>query len=523
MILQIRKFLALALALFGLTAALVYTDIIVNAVQSVLHLEVDPSFTGGRIASVHYDPVNDDHGFGGLTYPKSAEFGKGSLDLVRYEVREPLTAAKWGAYPEYWQLVLVFLSGPHDSRNIRIYIDADGDGKGRSTTLNELGEGVGFDPAYPWDYAVSVHGASGQAETADGKSSIPIGVVVSSGGTEVAIQIPLSDPAFRRIFDAKSSRHYVVVGGWSPWGYDSYLPVGSRAKNDAGGGAPSPLTPKIYDCLVPDDSSQEDTLSAWNEDDLSSPTLHPVEMAMRAPPQPGMCARLSGSGDTVPDEATLSSLKEQIAVEAEARAANERSAFNELRERVESAGGIASSSLKEADLQAYAAAAFFAGEKDLASKALKLLLQKNPDNPDALAYSGAILAMRASDEPPLTALETVTEAYVLLDRAVELSKSDDSILASRYSRASTSRAVPNSVFSKALTGAEDYIQIASHIKNDPEELAHVYCDAAVCYETAGRDLDAGLWFREASRLIKGLPPEARGADVKLELAKRRIP
>lgn len=523
MIMQIRKFLALALALFGLTSALVYTDIIVNAAQSVLHVEVDPSFTGGRIASVQYDPVNDDHGYGGLTYPKSDAFGKSSLDLVRYEVREPLTAAKWGSYPEYWQLVLVFLSGPHDSRNIRIYIDADGDGKGRSTALHELGEGVGFDPAYPWDYAVSVHGASGRAETADGKTSIPVAVVVSSGGTEVAIQIPLSDPAFRRIFDAKMSRHYVAVGGWSPWGYDSYLPVGSRAKNDAGGGAPSPLTPKIYDCLVPDGSSQEDILSAWSEDDLSSPTLRPVEMAMRAPPKPGLWARMTGSAGTIPDEAMISSLKEQIAIEAEARTAKDRSVYTELRQKIESAGGIASPSLNESDIQAYAAAAFFAGENDSASEALDLLLRKNPDNPDALAYSGAILAMRASDEPPLTALETVTEAYVLLDRAVELAVSDDSILASRYSRASTSRAVPNSVFSKALTGAEDYIKIASLTKDNPEELARVYCAAAVCYETAGRDLDAGLWFREASRLLKGLPPEAMVADVKLELAKRRLP
>ncbi len=517
-----KKFLALALALFGVTSALVYTDIIVNGLQSVLHLEVDPSFTGGRVAAVQYDPVNDDHGFGGLTYPKNEAFGKGSLDIVRYEVREPLAGAKWGAYPEYWQLVLVFMSGPHDSRNIRIYIDADGDGKGRSTTLHELGEGVGFDVAYPWDYAVSVHGGTGTAETADGKRVIPVGVVVSAGGTEVAIQVPLSDPAFRRIFQASMTRHYVVVGGWSPWGHDLYLPVGIRAKNDSGGGAHSSLTPKIYDCLVPDDASQEKILSAWNEDDLSRPIIRPVELSMKAPPRQGFWARLTGSGEPPLDEANLSQLKEQVAMEAEARRVECTSKYTEILTRIETAGGISAPTLDENELLSFATLAFELDEFATAKEAFDILASRDQDRPETLAYAGAILAMRASEEAPLTALQTVTEAYALLDRAAELAATDHEIITTRYARANVSRSVPNSVFSKALSGAEDYIRISKLVQDDPEELARVYCGAAVCFETAGRELDAGLWFREASRLVKGLPNDVKVSDIRLELAKRRL-
>jgi hypothetical protein len=264
-------------------------------------------------------------------------------------------------------------------------------------------------------------------------------------------------------------------------------------------------------------------LAAWNEDDLSSPILRPVELSMRAPPRQGLWARLTGSGEAPLDEAQIALLKDRVATEAESRRAENASRYTELANRVAALGGITSTNLGDNELLTYAIAAFDADELAAAKEAIDVLATRDQDRPETLAYAGAILAMRASEEAPLTALQTVTEAYVLLDRAVELAATDEEILASRYARANVSRSVPNSVFSKALSGAEDYIRISSLVKDDPEELARVYCGAAVCYETAGRTLDAGLWFRESSRLVKGLPDEAMVSDVRLELAKRRLP
>ena len=151
-----RRIILLVITLVGITLFFVYSNIMERAFQSVAKLETDPAFTGGRIAEVFYDPVGDDHGFGRLVYPSHPDFVPGSLDLVRYTVHEPVYNAKWSDLSDYWQLDMAFSAKGNQVRNIRIYIDADGDGNGNTLPRDEMAEGVTFDPSAPWDYVVVV-------------------------------------------------------------------------------------------------------------------------------------------------------------------------------------------------------------------------------------------------------------------------------------------------------------------------------------------------------------------------------
>ena len=130
MLYEVITIVKLFIALFGVLFFMYYSDVMSRALIAAFNPEVDPSFTGGHVARTVYDPVGDDHGFGGLTYPNNGDFTAGALDLVRYVARVPVWGARWQAMREYWQLDLVFASGPARVRAVRIYVDADGDGLG---------------------------------------------------------------------------------------------------------------------------------------------------------------------------------------------------------------------------------------------------------------------------------------------------------------------------------------------------------------------------------------------------------
>ena len=90
-----------------------------------------------------------------------------------------------------------------------------------------------------------------------------------------------------------------------------------------------------------------------------------------------------------------------------------------------------------------------------------------------------------------------------------------------------SRSVPDTVFGKALQGAGDFLVVAEEYKkidSSPAELASAYFNAALCYEIAGHDADAGLWFTEAARYITSAEKASIpvSATLRLELAKRGL-
>jgi hypothetical protein len=515
------RVLALIVALFGVSFFFMYSDIMARAFQSVVKLETHPGFTGGRVAETLYDPLGDDHGFGGLQYPLHAEFSSGSLDLVRFVVHEPVYGAQWVVPAEYWQLDLSFAAGPETVRNIRIYIDADGDGAGSTRPRDDMAEGVAFDPSHPWDYALAVHGTEGTIESSDAILRIPLSVSVSNSGKDVSIRVPLSDRRLQGFYGVQKTSLYVCVGAWSPWGHDGFAPVGPRAGSGSGGGAVSALTPKLYDCLVPEGTTQEVELSSWDEDSLDLPVIEPVSVRMRA---------VSGNGGRRVNEklvAEMESLAQEEAI-ADKRALEKKCESDRI---ALGTAGVEGAEPKE--LCVYGASLFFAGKRDESERMIDRVLAVNGEMPEALAYKGSLVAMHGRDASPLAAVDIIAGAYRYLDRAVESGVTDDEIFAVRYARGNTSLSVPESVFGKSLQGAEDFLAIADKYKKlssvSPSgsgaylsEIAEAELNAARCYENAGRDADAGFWFTESARCV-GLAVKSGSAIpawIRLEIARR---
>jgi tetratricopeptide (TPR) repeat protein len=502
----VHAVLIAAVALVGVTSYMMYYDIIGRTLQSVLRLKTDPAFIGGEVAAVFYDPVGDDHGFGGLTYPVHKDFTPGSLDLVRYTVHQPVFNARWSDLPDYWQLDLAFSAPSENCRNIRIYIDADGDGKGSKVTKDELAEGVEFNSSFPWDFVLSVRNDSGILESQDGTISVPLTVMPSRSRKELTVRVPLADRNLQRLYLVPETRHYVLVGGWNPWGRDGYSEVGPQAGRGTGGGALSSLTPKLYDILVPEGTSQETLLSSWNDEDFSLPVLVPVVSAMRG-------ASGKRPGRLSPEAAAALAQLETAAAGEEERSMN---------------AAIALYNSSPADPGDSAAAAFFAGKNAEAEKLIDAILEKEPDSATAVAYKGALVALRGGEAPPLAAVGIIAEAYTYLDRAVSLAGTPEERITALLNRANVSKAVPDLVFGKALQGAEDFIAAAAELKKRAVEsnsetasasaarIAGAYCNAAVCYETAGKKDEAETWFKEAERLL-AFVGNGDGAKVRLEL------
>lgn len=515
------RVLALLVALFGISAFFIYSDIMGRAFQSTVKLETNPGFTGGRVADTLYDPMGDDHGYGGLVYPTHKDFAAGSLDLVRLVVHEPVYGAQWVSLPEYWQLDLSFASGPETVRNIRVYVDSDGDGASRATPRDDMAEGVAFDPAYPWNYVIAVHGTEGTIESPDAALRIPLSVSATNSGKDISIRVPLSDRRLQKFYGVQKMALYVCIGAWSPWGHDGFAPVALRAGPGSGGGAVSPLTPKIYDCLAPDGKSQETELSSWNDDSLDIPIIEPVSVRMRA--NSGVAGR---------------QVNEKLVAELTALARDETTGDQkalvkrcDLDRAALGPGGVGGATSKA--LCAYGASLFAAGQRADAERVFDRVLSLEPDNPSALGYKGALVAMHGGEASPLAAVDIIARAYRYLDRAVGLASADEDFFAARYTRGNVSMSVPEAVFGKSAQGAGDFLAVAERYRKRQAgkaagsgsftaEIAEAELDAARCYENAGRNADAELWFTEVARCADSAAKSgsALPARTRLELARR---
>jgi tetratricopeptide (TPR) repeat protein len=344
--------------------------------------------------------------------------------------------------------------------------------------------------------------------SSDGNFSEPLFVISRNNDKDLVIRIPLSDRRLNGLFTVGKTSQYICVGGWTPYGRDGYVPVALRASAGIGGGAPSSLTPKIFDYLAPESRTQEEMLSAWNDDTLEIPVMFPVTVSMRS-------NNSRGQMNIKADSAQIEKLTALAAAESE------------------DAGSAAAQALVTcADTGSfeYAELQFRAGKTKEAEASFDRILSVEPANAKALAYKGSLVALRGSDAPPLAAVDIIAEAYRYMDRAVSLAKQGDEILTARFNRANVSKAVPDLVFGKAVDGAGDFLAAAAEYralsgeKNSySREIASAYLNAALCFEIGGKNDDAGSWFREAARIVRtadashssGIP-----ASLRLELVKR---
>jgi len=489
------------ICIFGVSVFFHNSGFLSTLLARSLHLKIAPSFTGGETAGDFFDDVHDDNGSGILCYPSNAQFKEGSLDLLRYTVHKPVFNAQWQAYPDYWQLDLEYRSGPSDVRNILMYIDCDGDGKGSTETLAEGAENCCFEKTHPWDFAVWICENEGKVYNSDRHFICRTETSVAEDGKKIIVRIPLQDTQLQRIYTAQTTWHYVLTGGFSKWDRGGFLPVEKR-RNVSRGGTMHPsqynlLLPKIYDML--DDSSDKNRnqrmqLSSWNKDELTKAVLYPVEVSMKA--EAG-----KETNDTV-----ITEIKKQYAADQDVQTAQSKRTYEQKRLQYEGTGGTPKAPEEKQQL---AVLAFNCGETDAAETLLSDVIKLQPENAEALAYYGSCIAIRGGKSSVVQAVKLVNDAFTYLNRAAELAEGTPQEIAVLMNRASVCASVPDTVFGKALTGAEDFTRCASLYKKTIDEehparkeklfLAHLYASAYDCYKTAGKETEAVLSLKEAEK------------------------
>lgn len=360
------------ICIFGISVFFHNSGFLSTLLARSLHLKIAPSFTGGETAGDFFDDVHDDNGSGILCYPSNTQFKEGSLDLLRYTVHKPVFNAQWQAYPDYWQLDLEYRSGPSDVRNILMYIDCDGDGKGSTETLAEGAENCSFEKTHPWDFAVWICENEGKVYNSDRHFICRTETSVAEDGKKIIVRIPLQNKQLQRIYTAQTTWHYVLTGGFSKWDRGGFLPIEKRRTGSRGGTLQTSqynlLLPKIYDML--DDSpdknkNQRAQLSSWNKDELTKAVLYPVEVSMKT-------TFAKENPDTV-----IAEIKKQYAAEQDAQAAQIKKDYEQAGQQYESTGGTPKTPEEKQQL---AVLAFNCGETDAAETLLSDVIKQQPEN-----------------------------------------------------------------------------------------------------------------------------------------------
>jgi len=507
-----------ALIVLGTTAGLLFVPLVYFSfvlspqigswLDSVLHLRVDPRFAGGADLAVFVDPVGDDHGPGSYVYPTHPDFRAGGfLDLTRYVVHEPVRGGQWTDQSDYWMLEisLARYGNPMGCPNgfshpaIQVYIDVDGDGQGRTDTVVR-GPLVRLAADHPWDFAVTADGlrARGEATSADGSWTAETTVRLNEKRETIQILVPLEHPKLRQLSAGSTTWHYVLVGALDPYAPGSFMLVKAAAKRSAGGGSDSRYAPRVFDILAPEGTTQEQLLGSYSDEERSHAVLRPVEAS------PGRRPRLDDRVDI-----------EAVRKEAEELAAGRRSRDLEEAERL----------LRSGDSYGAARLLFAAQAHERADALLGEVLEREPAHPGALAYRGALVAMRggeSSDKSLAEAVRLVNEAIGLLDAAHDKAKGTPHEVDVALCRINVFLAIPNAVFNKAAVALDEIKELlASPPPGAGQELspARLHGLLARAYAAAGQHAlaDKHAWLaldqaRDASERLTALEVLAgRGA------------
>ncbi len=445
---------------FGVSLFFICSSVPSNFIGNFLH--VDPSFTGGLVCADFMDSIGDDKGAGGnfeLRYPLNKAFTEGSLDLVRYTVHEPVINARWQQSSEYWQLALEYKSGPSDVRNIMIYIDADNIEGGSTEPLFDSAEKVCFDPEHPWDFALWI--CSNQAKLYDSNGDFICNAEYYNlnRGAQIKVRIPLRDKRIQKILGATKTWHYVLTGAYSKFDRGGFMPLEKKPAM-AGGGmknskAFNNLIPPLYDVIGPNE-----TLASLNSETFEKAKLTPVEASMTA--------HKKSKSEEEKNKAFIEEVKKTYAQSL--------------------------NSQEQLQMQ-------MPSSTDDGLALYKQKLSENPDDFVSMAYYGSYLAMKGGESSVVKAVALVNEAFTYLDKAAELCAGQEGEIDVLMNRASVSASVPEQVFGKAQTGAQDFMRIVS-LTTDTHLKAYCYVMAYECYNACGKETQANLVLQEAKKMVE---------------------
>ena len=406
------------------------------------------------------DEMNDDKGAGEkleLRYPLNKSFSEGSLDLVRYTVHEPVINARWQQSSEYWQLALEYKSGPADVRNIMIYIDADNIEGGSTELLFDSAEKVCFDEEHPWDFALWICSNHAKLYDSNGDFICNTEYYNMNKGSQITVRIPLRDKRIQKILGARKTWHYVVTGAYSQFDRGGFMPLEKKPAMAHGGMKNSKefnnLVPPVYDIVGPNEA-----LASWIGETFEKAKLTPVEASMTA--------RKKSKSEEEKNKAFIEQVKKTYA------------------ENLGSQVQMQMPSTTDEGLALY-----------------KQKLSENPDDFVSMAYYGSFLAMKGGDSSVVKAVALVNEAFDYLDKAAELAAGQEGEIDVLMNRGSVSASVPEQVFGKAETGAEDFMRIVS-LTTDTNLKAYCYVMAYECYNACGKETQANLVLQEAKKMVE---------------------
>ncbi len=485
-------------ALFCIAAAylipktFIYGDFITGNIDRVLHLRVDPRFSGGEVLAKFLDEMGDDYGEGGLTYPRHEGFKeKGCLDIVRYTVYEPLVNAPWSNEQDFWQIAITFanVSKAFDSIYdfsqpvIHVYIDIDGDIGGSKETAHSRAELIKFDDEHPWDFMVQIDGnhKSGRLISWDKTIEEKVSIYSVPEKKTIFARILLNNKRIKNVLDGRTTYHYVLTGAYDQYASGNFMQVKNKAGIRNGGGAKSKLTPRVFDYVAPKGYKQKKLLSSYDEDMYTYATVYPLEVKRT-------------EQKYIQDADSIEKYREL------ARKENENRREASLRELEE----IKASGNRGVEL----ASAYFRVEKyKEAEDILDNILEKHPDNSRALAYKGSIIAIKGGEclatKSPAKAIGYVNTAYEYYDNAEIHAQNNEDIVVVLLNRGNLSISVPELVFQKSLQGAADFLNAAEILENsgsaDKDLIISCYYNAATAYERAGKEDEAEIYlFRTLS-------------------------
>ena len=128
-------------------------------------------------------------------------------------------------------------------------------------------------------------------------------------------------------------------------------------------------------------------------------------------------------------------------------------------------------------------------------------LKENPEDYISMTYYGMYCAIKGGQSNIFSAMSLVNKGFEYMDKAAELAYNKDEEIEVLLTRGSVSASVPEQVFAKSESGAENFIRIVS-LTDDINLKAYCYVMAYECYQKCGKDSIAFLSLQEAKKMLQ---------------------
>lgn len=128
-------------------------------------------------------------------------------------------------------------------------------------------------------------------------------------------------------------------------------------------------------------------------------------------------------------------------------------------------------------------------------------IDENPNDFVSLANYGSNLAKKGGNSSVVKAVILVNQSYTYLDKAAKLARGKEGEVEVLLNRASVSASVPEQVFAKSESGAEDFVRLAS-LTDDAEFKAYCYAMACDCYQKCGKTTLAKVALQKSKKVLE---------------------